>query len=75
MLSYQTFATFPSLFYLHTPINLPNSPGVFGHRAILIWGDQGMAGGFLEEQPVTLQCAEELQQDQPLSGYFHAKHC
>ncbi len=31
-----------------------NSIGVStSHRAILIWGDRGMAGGFLEEQPVT----------------------
>ncbi len=34
-------------------IYLSNSPGVFGHRAILLWGDRGMAGGFLEAQPVT----------------------
>ncbi len=33
-------------------MHLSNSPGVFGHRAILIWGDRDMAGGFLEEQPV-----------------------
>ncbi len=32
----------------------PNSTDVFGHRAILIWGDRGVAGGFLEEQPVIL---------------------
>ncbi len=40
---------------LSTPIYLPNSPSVFGHRAILMWGDRGMAGFFFEEQPVTLQ--------------------
>ncbi len=33
--------------------HLSKSPGVFGHRAILIWGDRGITGGFLEEQPVT----------------------
>ncbi len=38
---------------LSSPIYLSNSPGVFGHRAILMWGDRGMAGGFLEEQPFT----------------------
>ncbi len=38
---------------LSVPIYLSNSPGVFGYRAILIWGDRDMAGGFLEEQPVT----------------------
>ncbi len=27
-------------------IQLSNSTGVFGHRAILIWGYRGMAGGF-----------------------------
>ncbi len=35
---------------LSAPIYLSNSPGVFGHRAILIWGDRDMAGGFLLEQ-------------------------
>ncbi len=39
------------------PIHLSNSPGVFGHRAILIWGDRDMIGGFLEEQPVTFTFA------------------
>ncbi len=96
MLFYQTFATFPRWFYLHTlcyfitfcclikllasyqsfyvsyapykctfcthhkynahsclivrtlsaPIHLSNSPGVFGHRAILMWGYRGMARVF-----------------------------
>ncbi len=105
ILSYQTFVTFPSLFYLRTlcyfinfcrlierlsfshplflftfnviyapykctcckhhthnsysrlsvrtlsaPIHFPNSTGVFDQRAILMWGDQGMAGCFLLEQ-------------------------
>ncbi len=36
------------------PIHLSNSTGVFGHRAILIKGDQSMAGGFLLEQTHTL---------------------
>ncbi len=35
---------------LSAPIYLSNSPGVFGHRAILMWGDRGMAGGFPIEQ-------------------------
>ncbi len=34
------------------PIFLSILPGVFGHRANLIWGDRG---GFLEEQPVTFK--------------------
>ncbi len=33
---------------LSAPICLSNSPGVFGHRAILICGDRDMAGGCLE---------------------------
>ncbi len=32
-------------------IHNSNSKGAFGHRAILIWGDRGIAGGFLLEQP------------------------
>ncbi len=31
---------------LSAPIHFPNSTDVSGHRAILIWGDRGMAGGF-----------------------------
>ncbi len=67
--SYQTSVIFSPLSSFH-PINatavhtthnnnsvslLSSSPGVFGHRAILIWGgDRGMAWVFLEEQPVTV---------------------
>ncbi len=40
---------------LSAPIHFPNSTCVFGHSAILIWGDRDMAGGFLEEQPVTFK--------------------
>ncbi len=29
---------------LSAPMYLSNSPDVFGHRAMLIWGDRGMAG-------------------------------
>ncbi len=36
---------------LSAPIRFPNSTGVFGHRAILVWWDRGMAEGFLIEQP------------------------
>ncbi len=112
VLSYHTFAAFPSLFYLHTlyyfinvyrliklawsnqsfvifslfliysfffrylrtctlhhthnsnsclivrtlstPIYLSYSPGVFGHRTILIWGDRNKAGGFVKELNDTL---------------------
>ncbi len=35
---------------LSAPIFLSNSSDVFDHRAILIWGDRDMAGGFLLEQ-------------------------
>ncbi len=38
---------------LSAPIHLSNPTGVVGHRAILIWGDRDMAGGFLEDQPAT----------------------
>ncbi len=31
---------------LSAKIYLSNSPGVFGHRAILIWRGRDMAGGF-----------------------------
>ncbi len=36
-------------------IHLSNSPGVFGHRANVIWGSQGMTGDFLLEKADTLQ--------------------
>ncbi len=73
--SYQTFVTFPpSLFTLSTlpisrlivrtlsaPMYFFNSTGVFGHRALVFWGGQGVAGGFLEEQQyVTLQSTNVL---------------
>ncbi len=35
---------------LSAPIYLSNSPGVFGHRAILTMGDRTVTGGFLIEQ-------------------------
>ncbi len=38
---------------LSAPIYLSNSPGIFGHCAILIWGIETWLGGFLEDQPVT----------------------
>ncbi len=39
---------------LSAPIYVSNSTGVFGHRAILMWGDRGMTGGFIIEQTHTL---------------------
>ncbi len=39
---------------LSTPIYLSNSPGVSGHRTILIWGDRNKAGGFVKELNDTL---------------------
>ncbi len=42
----------PSRFIQRTQsaqIHFSNSIGAFGHRAILIWGDRGMDGGFLLE--------------------------
>ncbi len=50
---------------LSAPIYLSNSPGVFGHRAILIWGDRDIAGGFLEEQPDTHQDHERFTSETP----------
>ncbi len=38
---------------LSAPIHLSNLTVAFGHRAILMWGGRGMAGGFLLEQPDT----------------------
>ncbi len=35
----------PNNLHLHTF----HTTGVFGHRAILIWGDRGMAEGFLSK--------------------------
>ncbi len=32
------------------PIHLPNSTGIFGHRAILVWGDRDITGVFSEKQ-------------------------
>ncbi len=46
---------------LSAPIHLSNPTGVFGHRAILIWGDRDMAGGLLEEQPVTFKLKRRRQ--------------
>ncbi len=41
---------------LSVPIYLSSSPVLFGHRAILMWGDRDMAGGIPDEQPVTFKC-------------------
>ncbi len=41
--------------HTHQYQHLSTSPGVFGHRPILMWGDRGMAGGFLLEQPYQTQ--------------------
>ncbi len=38
-------------------IQFPNSPGVFGHRAILMWGYRGMAGGFVLEPAEMFQAS------------------
>ncbi len=53
----QTQLSLPCLIMrtLSAPIYLSNSPGVFGHPGILVWENRDMAGGFLEEKPVTLQ--------------------
>ncbi len=46
--TYCTHHNFPSCLIVCTlsaPIHLSNSPGVFGHCAILIWGDRDVCGG------------------------------
>ncbi len=42
---HHTHYSLPRLF-VRGPIHLSSSTVVFGHRAILIWGDRDMAGGF-----------------------------
>ncbi len=55
---------------LSAPMHLSFSPGVFGHRAILMWGDRGMAGGFSLR---TKWYLSDFSTQVPLSHFFHCR--
>ncbi len=50
IISNTTYAYDMRKYWISKPIFRPNSPGVFGHRAIRTMGDRTVAGAFFIEQ-------------------------
>ncbi len=56
---------------LSAPIYLSNSPGVFGHRAILIWGIETWLGFFSKNYPILIKIMS-VSQVKPSKPYLHS---